>query len=122
MNFFQRRKLLKRANYLELTPVRVAQHETAPDGEVIIVVPKFKREFWREFVLSRKRLPNYRIRLDELGAATWLEVDGIKKVGEICSVLSVKLGEKIHPAEERVTKYLTILYDQRYISFRELGL
>ncbi|MCX6256512.1 MAG: PqqD family protein [Bacteroidia bacterium] len=120
MNFFNRRKLLKKANYLDLTPVKLAKYEVDEKEQVIIIVSKFRNPFWRNFLLPRRKSPEYRIRLDELGSATWNEINGRKKVGEICSSLSGRLGEKIHPAEERVTRYFTLLYDQRYISFREI--
>jgi hypothetical protein len=121
MNFFKRRKILRKANYLELTPYRIAGHETDENGKAMIVVPKFRSEFWKELLIPRRKTPYYRINLDELGSATWLEIDGKKNVGEICRLLTGRFGEKISPAEERITKFLTKLYDQRYISFMEIS-
>jgi hypothetical protein len=31
-----------------------------------------------------------------------------------------KFGDKIQPAEDRIPKFLSLLYEQRYITFKEL--
>ena len=61
-----------------------------------------------------------KLKLDELGSATWLSVDGKKNVEQICEELKEKLGEKINPAEERVTKFLTQLYLNEFISLNKI--
>ncbi|HNS17229.1 MAG TPA: PqqD family protein [Bacteroidales bacterium] len=121
MNFFQRRRILKGANYLTLTPVRIHAHEIAENGRVTLMVPKFKNQVLREYLIPRNKSDHFRIHLDELGSATWLAINGESNVAEICSKLHESLGEKISPAEQRVTRFLTLLYDQRYITFRELS-
>ena len=119
-NFFQRRRILKGANYLTLTPVRIHSHEVGENGKVTLIVPKFKNPLFRQWLIPRGKSDHFRIHLDELGSATWMLIDGESNVAEICSKLMEHMGEKISPAQTRVTKFLTLLYDQRYISFREL--
>ncbi len=121
MNFFQRRRILKGANYLILTPVRIHAHEIGENGRVTLIVPKFKNPALRRWLIPVNKSDHFRIQLDELGSATWLAIDGLSSVSEICSQLQQALGEKISPAESRVTRFLTLLYDQRYITFKELG-
>ena len=60
------------------------------------------------------------LHLDLPGSETWLQIDGVKTVHEICNELTTKLGDKIHPAEDRVTKFLSQLLKNKYISFPEL--
>jgi hypothetical protein len=91
------------------------------DGRVTLIVPKFKNPFFSKWLLPPGRSKDFRIRLDEIGSETWLSIDGIRKVRDICELLDTKFGEKAKPIEERVTKFLTMLYDQRYISFKEIG-
>ncbi|MBP6977765.1 MAG: PqqD family protein [Bacteroidales bacterium] len=119
-NFFQRRRILKGANYLALTPVRIHAHVIGEDGRVILIVPKFKNPVLRQWLIPRNKSDHFRIHLDGPGSATWLAIDGVSNVSEICSRLEESLGEKISPAESRVTRFLTLLYDQRYITFKEL--
>ena len=76
-----------------------------------------------DFVIAANKKKHYTIYLDELGTITWMEIDGEKNVSEICERLKESLGEKIKPfneVEQRVTKFLGQLYEQRYITFREL--
>jgi hypothetical protein len=120
MNIFRRFRLLRHANYLEMTPIRVHDHTFSDDGRVTLIVPKFKRAFLRKWLIPPRRSQDFHIHLDELGSATWLEIDGHSTVKEICDRLMAKYGEKIEPVERRVTKFLTLLYDQRYITFREI--
>jgi hypothetical protein len=103
-----------------LTPVRIHPHEVGEDGRVTLIVPKFKNQVLSQWLIPRGKSGHFRIHLDELGSATWLFIDGESNVSEICLKLEENLGDKISPAQSRVTKFLTLLYDQRYITFREL--
>jgi len=106
-----------------VTPVRIQKHILNQDGNITLIVPKFKKEALQKFIIPKNKSGNFKIRLDGLGSATWLEIDGKRNVHEICKLLKEKLGEKIEPIEEvetRITKFLTQLYDRRYISFKEL--
>ncbi|MDP2424532.1 MAG: PqqD family protein [Bacteroidales bacterium] len=120
LTIFQRRRILKNANYLELIPVRTQTFETGEDGQITLLVPKFKSKTLSYFIIPQSKSDHFRINFDQLGSATWQMIDGKMNVGKICTALSERLGEKIHPAEERVTKFLTLLYEQRYITFTEL--
>lgn len=123
MNFFKRRKILRSTSFLDLTPVRVNTHETEKGELVVLLVPKFKSTKLRRFMVPGTKSDFFKIRLDELGSNTWLAIDGSKNVRVICDALIDQLGEKIQPHEEveqRVLKFLSQLYDQRYITFREI--
>lgn len=121
LNFFQRRRILKGANYLTLTPVRIHTHEVGEDGKVTLFVPKFKNPALRKWLIPRGKSELFRIHLDALGSATWLLIDGETTVGDICTRLEEQSADTISSAETRVTRFLTLLYDQRYITFRELA-
>ena len=123
LNFFQRRKILKNANFLNLVPVRMHEHEIMETGNVCLKVPKFRKKWMRDFFIAGTRKKHFDIYLDELGTAAWLEIDGEKNVDQICNALISNMGSRIQPFEEvdqRVAKFLSQLYEQRYITFREL--
>jgi hypothetical protein len=116
---FKKQKIHKDINYLELTPFRIFEHQLEENGLVTVLMPKFKNKFLASFV-PRNRSQFVFIHLDELGSSVWLEIDGHKKVNEIINILTVSLGEKIHPADERITKFLTNLYQNKFVGFKEL--
>jgi hypothetical protein len=118
LNFFQRRRILKGTNYLDLVPVRILAHRIEQNGRVTIIVPKFKKQVYRKWLIPSNRSDYFHIHLDEPGSFTWLAIDGTSRVSEICSRLEENLGEKIMPAENRITRFLTMLYDQQYITFK----
>ena len=117
MNFFQRRKILKSLNFLEATPVRVCGHQEETDGRISIVVPKFSNPKFNAWFLGRRRKKTFTVRLDRNGSEVWRLIDGTRNVGEISMALE---KQNLEEAVERVTKFLTLLYEQRYITFREL--
>lgn len=124
MNFFQRRKILNKANFLQLTPVRVMEHKITEDGKVDVLLPRFKSKFWREIYRKSKKGEFIIIHLDETGSLIWQLTDGISSVEKTC-----EMAFKQHPgrfqsmddAQDRVTKFLSLLYQQGYITFREIS-
>jgi len=117
---FKQKKILKEANYLALRPVACHRHETDEEGNLFVIVPKFKNKWLIKFLVPPWKSPHFRIKLDEQGSAVWQCINGKRNVEEICEMVSEKLGEKIQPAEERVTKFLSLLYKQGFITFAEL--
>jgi hypothetical protein len=123
LNFFQRRKILKKANYLDLKPLRQMEFETREDGKVDILLPRFSHPIWKRALQPHWKQEFIRIHLDEMGSAIWLQVDGIINVNELCSHVQAAYPEKLYPpgeTEKRVTQFLSLLYQQRYITFREI--
>jgi hypothetical protein len=123
LNLFQRRKILKRANYLDLTPLRQMEFELLADGKVDILMPRFKHTVWKRALQPSWKQEFIRIHLDELGSVIWQNIDGTLHVNELCNRLQASHPEKLHPPEEtekRVTRFLSLLYQQRYITFREI--
>jgi hypothetical protein len=89
------------------------------DGLVNVLVPRFKSDFMNK-LLPKKKSPYIRANLDELGSATWLMIDGKTNVLELAEKLNDKFGEKIEPANNRLTLFLSELYKNGFISFNEL--
>ena len=123
MNFFERRKILKKSNYLDLTPVRLLDSDTLEDGRVDILLPRFRKTFWKRALQPRWKDEYIRIHLDEVGSAIWLRIDGNLNVLDICTGMQAVHPEKLIPPQEtekRVTQFLSILYRERYITFSEI--
>ncbi|MDD4603793.1 MAG: PqqD family peptide modification chaperone [Bacteroidales bacterium] len=123
MNFFQRRKILKKANFLDLHPVRVLQHEVRDDGEINLLMPRFKNRLSASLFQPPKKSHFIQIKLDHFGSQTWILIDGVSSVTDICNALRQQFPDEMKPleeTEERVTKFLSLLYQERYISFLEI--
>lgn len=123
MNFFKRRKFLKRANTLDLVPLRLLDHEIMEDAKVAILLPRYRGKIFGPALQQRTNRKYINIKLDEFGSATWLLINGTDPVGVISEKLREKYPEKLSPGDEtedRVSKFIFVLYDQDYITFREL--
>jgi hypothetical protein len=118
--YFRKKSTLRNANYLDLTPIRKFTHELDPDGNVVILVPRFSGRLLGRILQPRLRNPWIKIHLDEAGTAIWLLTDGRKNVREVCHVAEEKLGSRIHPAQDRITTFYSGLYMQKIITFKEI--
>jgi hypothetical protein len=123
MNFFKRRKILKKANFLDLTPVRRIGEEPLDETRISLLMPRFKNKYSSAMFQPRSKDHFIRIKLDAFGSMTWMLIDGQTTVAGIAEELNISHPDKLQPAgetPERVTKFLAMLYQQRYISFREI--
>ena len=123
LNFFERRKVLKEINSLDLTPVRKMEFDKKDDGKVDILLPRFKNPVMKRALQPRRKEEYIRIHLDDLGSAIWLQIDGKMNVHELCIQLQSLYPEKLNPpeeTEERVAKFLSLLYQERYLTFCEI--
>lgn len=123
MNFFRRRKVLKKANFLDLRPVRVLGHELRDDGGITLLMPRFKNRVNSALFQPSTKGKFINIRLDRFGGNTWLFIDGYSTVAQICDRLNEHFPGELQPPEEtesRVTRFISLLYQQRYITFREI--
>ena len=105
-------------NLLELTPVREKDFKQ-DNGRVTVHFPKFKNAFMQSLI-PRNKPKDINIHFDELGSEVWLAIDGKKNVTDIINELDIKIGEKIQPSQDRVSKFITQLYHHRFIYFKEL--
>ena len=123
MNFFERRKILKEVNYLDLIPVRMMESETLESGRVDVLLPRFKHPVLKKTLQPHWKPEHIRIHLDESGSLIWNSIDGLLSVRELCLFVEDVYPEKFTDPEEtikRVTQFLSLLYQERYISFRQI--
>ena len=123
MNFLQRRKILKKVNFLDLTPVRLLSHEVREDGGISILLPRFKKQVASTLLQPPSKDKFIQIKLDRFGSSTWMVIDGQTSVDGISRKLEKEFPEELTGKEEtddRVTKFLSRLYQERYITFREI--
>ncbi len=104
-------------NLFELIPQKNFNYELDSSNNVVILIPKFSNKFLVKNLMPRLKHPYIKIKLDEIGSAVWLEIDGEKTVGEIAENLTYKFGDRIQPIEERLSKFFTQLKLYNFITF-----
>lgn len=92
---------LTQAELLACIPERAVTWETAEDGRVTLLRPKFlsPRLAWLQRVLWR---PVFRVRLDARGSLAWTLMDG-RDLAAVCAGLRERFGAEAEPVEERTT-------------------
>jgi hypothetical protein len=120
MSLFSRRKIKDDVNLLDLTPFRTYSHEINGNGLVSVLIPRFHNKILAKYLSPRLKDPYVRVKFDEFGSSTWLEIDGEKNILSISDNLIKKHGDNIQPAHERVSKFLNQLYIYKFINFNEM--
>ncbi|MEI8005324.1 MAG: PqqD family protein [Bacteroidota bacterium] len=123
VSFFRRRNILKQANSLDLHPVKLIDSEARDENTLNLLLPRFRNKTALKLFRPHWKPEFIRIKLDEFGSAVWAMIDGNRCTSDICVQLKETFPEKLNPieeTEERVSKFLFILYQQRFISFREI--
>ena len=99
------------------------RHELTEDGGVTLLMPRFKNRVNSALFQPNSKDKFIFIKLDQFGGHTWLLIDGQASVIQICAGLKERFQEELKPVEEtetRVTNFLSLLYQERYITFREI--
>lgn len=121
MNFLERRKILRSISAPDLIPIRIHSHEVE-EGRVVVLIPKFASKIYYLFSPRLEKL-FFRIKLDYLGSAVWSAIDDKRNVKEIVDFIRAGNYEPaidLSDLDNRLDKYITLLYEKRLISFRQL--
>jgi hypothetical protein len=117
MRLFRHKKLV---NYLEMKPVQNVKEFTDEDGRITLLIPRFKSEWMRKWLIPVNRSRHFRVHLDETGSKVWRLIDGKRSTGEICEILTMGFTEETtlqNSIDLKVTKFLSTLYKNRFITF-----
>jgi hypothetical protein len=112
------KKIKEQINMLELTPVQLLTSEYREDGQIDVLVPRFKNSFLQK-MLPKNRSPYIKANLDEIGTAVWELIDGKRTVNEIAAILEEKFQEAISPVHQRLAAFMRNLNANKFITFIE---
>ena len=118
-----RKQKLSREEWLEellqLKPARVMEWERDPEGKVILLVPKFRDPILGRLIQPRlRRRPHFHVNLDEVGTFVWEQCTGEKTVSEIVESMQSHFGERVEPAVQRLSLFLSQLASGRFIRYK----
>jgi len=121
LSFKERKKILKSTNTLELTPIKLYSDKKDEDELVTVIIPKFKNKIAVKLISPKLSSDHFSIKLDKFGSEVWAMMNGKITVEQIIKNLKKKFGDGIQQEEERTTKFIFQLYEQRFISFKEIN-
>ncbi len=103
-----------------MIPVHNVQEFNEAEGKITLLIPKFKHERLRKWLIPKHKSSFFRIHLDETGSHIWRLINGKRTVEEICFEMSgihQREEKAIEHIEERITQFLTSLYKKQFIIF-----
>jgi hypothetical protein len=120
IKLFKSKSALNEVNLLELTPVKVYTEETDADGNVIVLIPKFKNQILVKYLMPKMKSRYFKLKLDKFGSGVWVLLNGNNNVKFIAEELINKFGDEIQPVYDRLPKFMTMLYSNKLITFKEI--
>jgi hypothetical protein len=106
-------------NLLDLQPARALKWETEGNGQVVLLVPKFRKGPLATWLMPRITIQNIRVKLDEHGSFVWKLCDGKTTVYTISEKIKEKFGDDFDPNYERVGKFITQLTRDKFLALGE---
>ena len=98
-----------KVNLLELMPAQRTPWETAENGNVVVLVPRFRNEFLVRWLMPRLRSPHMRVKLDALGSFVWKQCDGKTTVAAIAERMEAAFGGSTESVLDRIRTFLLTL-------------
>jgi hypothetical protein len=96
-------------NLLDLKPTQQVPWETAANGTVVVLVPKFRNEVMVKWVVPHLRSPNMRVQLDRLGSFVWKQCDGKTTVAAMAESMKNEFGDSLQAVYDRIRTFLLTL-------------
>ncbi len=108
----------KKENYLDYIPKHNALFEWSEDKKGKVTVKVLNRGLYNRIAQIFFKRPKYsNIELDEFGSYVWKQIDGVRNVYEIGSLVKEHFGDKAEPLYERLAKFITILRNNGYVVY-----
>ncbi len=105
----------KPQGFFALKPRRLLDWQLDAEGKAVLLRPKFGSGVPGRF-LSRWFGPShYRIRLDSVGTAVWLGLDGEKPLAALLRELRKEFGSRVEPADQRLKLFIDDMIRKRLI-------
>lgn len=114
------KKIKKHDNFLELIPKKVDKYQWIEDqdGKIQVIIPR--NGLLNKIVRVFKKTPkDYKVDLDSFGSFVFKNIDGHKNVQEIGVLLKNQFGENAEPVYERLTTFMTILRQNKFITLEK---
>lgn len=123
MRLGRKRKAAPEGDYLDLVPRRLVEAESAPDGTVVLLVPRYRDAVWGRLLQPRlgPRKRHLRVPLESRGAALWAAVDGRRTVRELVEAVRAAAPADREDLPRRVCLFVQAMADNGFLSVAPTG-
>lgn len=110
------RKLKKDENFLELIPVRNPNLEFEVDDDELVTITVPNIGFFNALAQTFFHRPKISyIHLDPYASYVWRGLNGKRNITQVGAYLKRKHGEEVEPLYERLSQFIWILKENKYI-------
>jgi hypothetical protein len=102
---------------LDVVPQKNADWDLGDENRVRIKRPKFRNQTIQNLLTPFMNRPDYSVNLDEIGSATWQEIDGNQTIYQISLKLKAQFGERIEPVFERTGEFFRTLHASHLVRY-----
>ena len=95
---------------------RAIEWEDGPEGGAVLLVPRFRKGPLAWWLQPKLKRPFIRVKLDEIGSFAWRRMDGSNPFKDLVVDMKEEFGERVEPADERLKKFMTILYRDKFVT------
>jgi hypothetical protein len=86
-------------------------------GNVVLLIPRFRRGLCAKWLQPRLKKPYFRLSLDEVGSFVWEQCDGKMTVREIAALMAARFGENVQPVENRLSIFFATLFRNKVVRY-----
>ena len=94
---------------------RNVEWEDGPEGGAVLLVPRFRKGPLAKWLQPKLKRPHIKVKLDEIGSFAWHMMDGRTPFYKLVEAMKEHFGERVEPADERLRKFMTILYKEKFV-------
>ena len=93
-------------NLFALSYRRNLQYETGTNGNIVLLIPKFRNAFMVQWLVPLLKKKNFRVKLDERGSFIWNNCDGNTSLIEIAEKMRVQFNETEDTIYGRIAMFI----------------
>ena len=99
----------------DVIPQHAIGWEDGPEERAVLLVERFRKGPLARWLQPRLKRPHIRVKLDEIGSFVWRSMDGATQFRSIAAAMRERFGERAEPAEDRLQKFLILLYKDQFV-------
>ena len=103
------------ANLFDFTFRRNLQYEQNENGNVVLIIPKFKNPFFVKWFVPMLAKKYFRVKLDERGSFIWNNCDGNASLMNIAEKLKQTFNETDESIYRRIATFVLKLERNRFL-------
>lgn len=106
-------------NFLDLIPAYNNNWDTAEDGRIYLLVPRWKNKLMKKIMLRFGRSEFVKVYFDQTGTKVWAKIDGKRTIGQIGADMELEKDETEEQKYNRLGQFFGILARNKFVGLKD---